>query len=141
MSNNLITLPPSDFGLLLRTDFSDDSVWEIFCKQIEDNPLGIPATITILNDKKYAGLALEQLPKFRLLQTAQAFVMLADKTCMMNSEHPALCVDLNTEYLRTFRIIPAEIAAIAANLGLANMDFFEIADYVDADGVFRGFKE
>jgi hypothetical protein len=27
-----------------------------------------------------------------------------------------------------------------ANLSLANMDFFEFADAVDPDGIFRGFE-
>jgi hypothetical protein len=35
--------------------------------------------------------------------------------------------------------LPSQIQAIENNLSIANMDFEDFADSVDADGVFRGF--
>jgi hypothetical protein len=42
---------------------------------------------------------------------------------------------------RTFRVIPSEMWSVENNLSVANMDFYEFADNVDLDGVFRGFPE
>jgi len=49
--------------------------------------------------------------------------------------------DFNTFPGRTFRCVVDEVASIEANLSIANMDFHEFADSVEADGVFRGFPE
>ncbi len=48
--------------------------------------------------------------------------------------------EFNTFPGRTFRTTIPEIASIEANLAIANMDFFEFADNVQPDGVFRGFE-
>ena len=48
-------------------------------------------------------------------------------------------VDLYDEPGRTFRVIPRELWGVENNLSLANMDYSDFADNVDADGVFRGF--
>jgi hypothetical protein len=50
-----------------------------------------------------------------------------------------LVVDLFEEPGRTFRAVPSAIQSIENNLSIANMDFWEFADNVDAAGVFRGF--
>jgi len=52
-----------------------------------------------------------------------------------------LVIDLYADRGRTFRAIPSQIQGIKNNLSIANMDFFEFADNVDADGIFRGFPE
>jgi hypothetical protein len=48
-------------------------------------------------------------------------------------------MDLCNRRGRTFRAIPSQIQGIENNLSIANMDFYEFADWVDEDGVFRGF--
>jgi hypothetical protein len=50
-------------------------------------------------------------------------------------------VDLFEEPGRAFRLIPSEMWAVENNLSIANMDFAEFADAVDADDVFRGFSQ
>jgi hypothetical protein len=50
-----------------------------------------------------------------------------------------LVIDLLHEPGRTFRAAPSEVQSIENNLSLANMDFFEFAESVGPDGVFRGF--
>ena len=54
---------------------------------------------------------------------------------------PILVVDLRRERGRGFRAIPSTIQSIENNLSIANMDFFEFANAVDEDGVFRGFRK
>lgn len=58
---------------------------------------------------------------------------------MTEPEHTLACVDLWRERGQSFRVTPAEVAAAQNNLEIANMDFYEFADHVDRDGVFRGF--
>lgn len=58
---------------------------------------------------------------------------------MADPEHALLAVDLYDEPGRTFRVPPRWFADISANLCLANMDFYEFADAVDASGTYRGF--
>ena len=49
--------------------------------------------------------------------------------------------ELSDSYLgRSFRCVAGEVASIAANLAIANMDFSDFADSVEDDGVFRGFE-
>ena len=72
---------------------------------------------------------------------APRFVFIVDRTTFTNPEQPVLVVDLCNELGRTFRIIPSEMWGVENNLSLSNMDFFEFADNVDADGVFRGFSQ
>jgi hypothetical protein len=69
---------------------------------------------------------------------------LVDHTTIASPEMPVLLVDLNElneQYGRTMRVIPAELPSIEVNLSLANMDFFDFADSADEDGVFRGFPK
>ncbi|MFD6753531.1 DUF6924 domain-containing protein [Micromonospora gifhornensis] len=41
---------------------------------------------------------------------------------------------------RTFRVPPRWYAEVSANLSIANMDFADFADSVDASGAFQGFE-
>jgi hypothetical protein len=51
-----------------------------------------------------------------------------------------LVVNLFVPRGRSFRVVPAQLWSVQANLSLANMDWEEFADAVDDDGVFRGFE-
>ena len=136
----MIILPESEYELFIRTDFSNTSVWEEICTKVNDNELGIPPMVTFIDDKQFNELKPENLPRFNVDQLKHTFAFLIDKESILNHEHPILCVDLNDEYGKSFRVLPSEICSVAANLGLANMDFFEFSDNVDNDGIFRGFK-
>jgi hypothetical protein len=59
---------------------------------------------------------------------------------MTHEEHPVAVVDLWHRPGRTFRVIPSQMWSIENNLSISNMDFFEFADAVDDDGIFRGFR-
>jgi hypothetical protein len=60
-------------------------------------------------------------------------------TATQHPDFPILVMDLHHERGRTFRAIPSQIQGIENNLSIENMDFFEFADNVEEDGVFRGF--
>ena len=59
---------------------------------------------------------------------------------MAPPDYPILVVNLNKrDDSGPFRSVPREIASLEANLSLANMDFYELAESAGADGVFQGF--
>ena len=70
-----------------------------------------------------------------------SFVFVVDREAVSNPEFPILVVNLRRDHGRVFRAIPSTIQSIENNLSIANMSFFEFANAVDADGVFRGFAE
>jgi len=69
------------------------------------------------------------------------FLMVVDADTLRLPEYPILVIALRRERGRSFRAIPSEIQDIENNLSIANMDFADFADCVDADGVYRGFPE
>ena len=128
-------------ALVIRTDFSDQRTWDALRGAIAApvGDFGFLADVEFVDDRKHAGRGTRQLLESFPEDGAQGFVIVADSTTMSQPEHPLLIVDLHTERGREFRAIPSAIQAIENNLSLANMDFAEFADSVDADGVFRGF--
>lgn len=136
----MIILPEAEFELFVRTDFSNASAWEEICDQVNDNDYGIPPMVAFIDDIQFNELKPGNLPRFDVDQLKHTFIFIIDEESILNHEHPVLCIDLNKEYGRSFRVLPSEVAAIAANLNLANMDFAEFADHVDDDGIFRDFK-
>ena len=59
---------------------------------------------------------------------------------LTHPEFPILVVDLYASRGREFRALPTQVQAIQNNLSIANMDFADFAEAVDADGIFRGFS-
>jgi hypothetical protein len=125
---------------VIRTDFADDLAWEAVCAalRVPDPEFALVANVVCVNDPRYAGLTVDQLTTLVPKGPLQ-FMLVADQLALTHSEHPLLVVDLDDEPGRAFRAIPSEICLIEANLSIANMDFFEFADAVDSDGIFRGF--
>ena len=70
-----------------------------------------------------------------------SILLVADHRALSDPEHPVLVVDVTTSPVRTFRVVPQEVWSVENNLSLANMDFDEFLLAVDADGVFRRFRE
>src|SRR5258706_2523467 len=158
-------LPETEDTLLVRTDFSDEGVWETICSEARmmdpdvrkalefsnertraaGQPTGRPleelgTPLHIINDQDCADATCEQVLSLLPPDSVHGFLFIADKVCMECSDHPLLVVDLYHERGRAFRAIPNQIFGIQSNLSLANMGWEEFADNVDDDGVFRGFK-
>jgi hypothetical protein len=133
--------PKSDNSLLIRTDFSDDAAWEALCEaSVEpDEEEGFQAHLDFISDRAYEGLTIEQLVAMCPKGGSHTYMFLADGRAQSDPEQPILVVDLYTEPGRSFRVIPREMWGVENNLSIANMDFEEFADCVDADGIFRGF--
>ncbi|WP_345443221.1 DUF6924 domain-containing protein [Actinoallomurus vinaceus] len=143
------TLPVTECMLVVRTDFSDQGAWEAVRAAIgepgedgylEDYMYGVE----FVDDVGYRDISGEEL--LRLIPEGYDASILAvvDETTIRSPEMPLVLVDLNElneEYGRAMRVIPAELPSIEVNLHIGNMDFFEFADNADEDGVFRGFPE
>lgn len=142
-------LPLTEAMAVIRTDFSDQATWEAVRAAIAEldddgDVSGYMHAPQFLDDEAYRDLSVEQI--LALIPDGYESPLLAvvDKTTITSPEMPIVLIDLNElneEYGRTMRVIPAELPSIEVNLSLANMDFFEFADSADEDGVFRGSPE
>jgi hypothetical protein len=134
-------LPHGQVALVVRTDFSDDGVWEaIGAAILQLTEEGFGAQVDFVDDATYRGVTKEQL--LGLVPGGDQrpfFFMIVDEVTVRSPEHPILVVDLWREPGREFRAVPAAVQSVENNLSIANMDFAEFADAVDDDGVFRGF--
>jgi hypothetical protein len=129
-----LPIPPEFHALVVRTDFTDDAAWLDVCELIEASDCeGYTPTLLRVEDLAYDGASVADL----LRNPGLEYAFVVDSRTIADPERPVLVVDVESE--QTFRTIPAEVCAIDANLGIANMDFEEFAGAVDPDGVFRGF--
>ncbi len=132
-------IPVTRETLVLRTDFTDDAAWLSICAAIK-KPVGeFRAYVDCVSDSEFAGITVSQILSLDPQSSGHIFMFIVDQRTLSDADHPILVVDLVTEPGRTFRVIPSQMYGVEANLSLANMDFEEFANAVDADGVFRGF--
>ncbi len=94
-----------------------------------------------MDDREFRGLTKEQLLDRVPNDYRHTFLLVVDTTATQHPELALLVLDLYADRGRAFRAIPSQIQAIENNLSIANMSFFEFADNVDEDGVFRGFPD
>lgn len=131
---------PEDLtSLVLRTDFSDDKVWETVQTAIASSYAHRCATF--VSDPAYSGVDMQTLidaDSSAEEDDKVVYLFLADAVTMADGEHPLLTVDLMDKPARTFRVPPRWFADVSANLCIANLDFDEFADAVDAYGTYRG---
>jgi uncharacterized protein YbcV (DUF1398 family) len=130
-------------ALVLRTDFSNQAVWERICGIIQ-KPVGIfrfRANVEFVDAVEYAGLTKDQLLELIPKDYSHTFIIVIDRTAVSLPDHPLLIVDLYERSGREFRAVPSQIQGIENNLSIANMDFEEFAESVDESGVFRGFPK
>ncbi len=138
----MTSLPqPDDLtSLVLRTDFSDDTAWEVLQVAIDSSDGYRNATY--VSDPAFAGVTVQALVDADAAASDDdklTYIFLADATTLTDDEHRLLAVDLYTEPGRRFRLPPRWYADVSANLTIANMDFAEFADATDGSGTFRGF--
>lgn len=153
-------MPQSDKTLLIRTDFSNDKVWEDVrslaskpgpdfqealglisdAQEAASDPLDeIETNLDIVDDRDFDGATVEELLKGLGDDGHQAVLIVVDQAAIHDPEHPVLIVDLLTERGRTFRALPSCVFEIESNLSIGNMDWEEFVNGVDDTGVYRGF--
>ncbi|MFE9627343.1 DUF6924 domain-containing protein [Streptomyces sp. NPDC006527] len=130
---------PDDLtSLVLRTDFADDAAWDALCAVFDEDHA------TFVSDPRYADVSIPALiHEDNAAGEAEQLVhlFLADAAALADPRHHLLALDLYDEPGRTFRVPPEWFAEISANLCIANLDFEDFADCVDATGTFRGFPD
>jgi hypothetical protein len=136
-------LPKSANPLVIRTCFENHAAWETVCGLIRA-PQYFTSDPFYANVELFDAVEFENLTPEDLLECVtdvypHSFLLVVDCVTITPPEFPVLVIDLYAERGRNFRAIPSQIQAIENNLSIANMDFFEFADSVDADGIFRGF--
>jgi len=136
-------IPETENALVLRTDFSNQAVWETVTGIIQ-TPVGIfgfLANVKFLDDLEYAGLTKDQLLELIPKDYSHSFIIVVDRTAISLPDYPLLIVDLYERSGREFRAVPSQIQGIENNLSIANMDFEEFAGAADESGIFRGFPK
>lgn len=135
-------LPNSKDVIVLRTDFTNDASWMKICKRIQtpDKQFGFLANIEFINDTIFKSYSMKDLLNDTIQQYKHSFIFIIDSTTISNSESPILCVNLNTDKGKHFRVIPSLLWGVENNLSLANLDFEDFTNSVDSNGIFRGFK-
>jgi len=140
----MASLPLSNFALLVRTDFSDESSWDRLCAEIVvPSEEGFLANLKLVSDASFAGVDWEEV-KAGVPQNEHGsmIVLIADATTLGSPDHPVLVVDLmdfQGQSLEPFRCIPSELWGVENNLNIANMDWEDFAGASDEHRVFRGF--
>jgi hypothetical protein len=135
-------LPKSQDTLVLRTDFTNDSAWESLCTHLIRPVDDCSAYVQLHSNAQYDGITVAQILELNDtdVDNGPSFMFVVDATAIEHPEQAFLVIDLHDEPGRTFRAIPSVAGAVENNLSIGNMDFWEFADAVDADGIFRGFK-
>jgi hypothetical protein len=129
---------PED-AIVVRTDFSDEAAWARLRNEIETLFGEFRDYVSFVSDPDFDGLDISTLTSLGQRNPYWSCLFVVDRVSLTDVEHPILVLDLGEEPERPFRVIPREMKSIADNLAIANMDFYEFAESVDADGVFRGF--
>lgn len=126
---------------LIRADFTDPDGWQDIRRALGADRTGhddrdeAQIDFGVVDDRDFDGLTAAGL--LGLEPYAGGQYLLVDRATVAHPEHPVLAVDVGTG--RSFRLIPGCVPGFAVDMLLGNMDFDDVADGVDADGVFHGF--
>jgi len=142
---------------VVRTDFSNETAWRDL-QQAVAAPQREPGTdleflahVQFVDEQKSRGLTPEQIVRELPADYGFEFLFVADAATFRSAERPLLVVGFQAigrssdggrgerKEIQSFRAIPAMIQSIENNLSIANMDYADFANSVQADGVFRGF--
>jgi hypothetical protein len=133
-------IPNTDDPVVLRADFTDQAAWEAICTAIREPQEYFVFQMEFLNDTDYSGITKDQLLALIPKNYNHFIIMVVDQTAISQADHPILVVEVFEGSGNEFRAIPSEIQGIENNLSIGNMSFYEFADQVGEDGVFRGFS-
>jgi hypothetical protein len=138
-------LPITQHPLVIRTDYDGQHVWERICELIRapvrNGGDTFYAQVDFLDAGELRNLLEEDLLARVPADYPHSFLFVVDQLAIRHQDFPILVIDLHYERGRAFRAVPSQIQGIENNLSIANMSFFEFADNVDTDGVFRGFPD
>ncbi len=151
--------PPIDLGdygkfdaLVIRTDYSEDAAWRLVVAMLRRPRNGFGSSCHFLDNPAWEGAGVEEVLA-ALPETPPEAVFLAD-AATMRDEHTLLAVntalfdDKDDEehgaedgVTLLFRILPAAVAEMHANLAVANIAFYGFwqSARCDPHQIHRGF--
>jgi hypothetical protein len=138
-----MTSLPND-SVLVRTWFSNDLAWQQL-KAAVATPTADGFLGRIVEDREYEGIDGEALRDATPGDHALVS-FIADEQTLTAEGWPILVVWVlggdsdEGRGLEPFRVIASELSSVENNLNEGNMDWDEIRNAADADGVFRGFR-
>lgn len=138
----------------MRNDFSDDHAWEWIAAEIVSayQPNFDPTTdnavemlndrFDVLDDHSLYGSTGEQIAATVTRdyphESGHPAFFVVDSRSIHDNKHPVVVVSKNErDVARVFRCLQNLVYMITSNLDLANLDFDELAQSADPDGVVR----
>jgi hypothetical protein len=137
--NAMTTLLRTKSPLVIRTDFSNQAIWEKIRDALGAHVGDFHANVEMVDNAENKGVTKEQLLGLLSGSYAHSFMVIVDQTAVLNPDHPLLIVDLLGVFGREFRALPSAVQEIENNLSMTNMGFENLAGAVDGRGVFCGF--
>jgi hypothetical protein len=139
----MAALPDSEIYLLVRTWFGDDAGWDELCAvATEETDEGFLATVQIVDDPAFDGFTPEQLKASHPHRVDGWDVLyIADELAITHPGHPILLIRVGSVTDLPFRCRADLLYEVDANLSLANLDWDDFRDQVDADGVYGGMGD
>jgi hypothetical protein len=133
-------LPSVNGSLLVRTDFSEGSSWHSLVEEVmRETEDGFRAYVEVIDDSEFDGAEWADVKRnLPANDEGGAVLFVADTTALRTTGFPILVVYVFDDR-EPFRCVVTELWNVDNNLNLANMDWEDFADSVDANGVFRGF--
>ncbi|MGC4071597.1 MAG: hypothetical protein QM760_03635 [Nibricoccus sp.] len=119
---------------LLRVESWSDAV-----AAAKNPPSPFVAKLEFIVSPQYEGKSIDEIIALLPKDYPYTVVFLADERALEEKEFPFWCIDLLDEKKPRFRVEARQMASVANNLELANMDFIEFAEAAKKTGVFRGF--
>jgi hypothetical protein len=130
----------ADATLVVRTDYSDQAAWRTVMELLNAPQFGgLEPLNTFVDDPAWDGASVDEVLAVAP-DTSDGVVFLADAQTM-RVPYPLIAANQLTredcedddeyayqiEYGREFRVLPAGVSDVSANLSIANMDFPEFA--------------
>lgn len=128
---------PADRGsLLVRTDFSDQGTWEALQAAL-DTPAedGSLAHLSLVEQRRWDHASVDDLAA---AAPPHVLLAVADATTFSTPEMPLLVLERVDDRVRQVRVASRAVASVVVDLSTSSTDWEDVADGVDADGVFRG---
>lgn len=135
---------------MVRTDYSDNDAWLAVVELLDaETPFTDAPVNHFVDDPAWAAASVDEVLAGTPDESAVVFV--ADATAM-RAPYPLIAASTVTredcedddeyafemEYGREFRVLPAGVAEVHANLFIANCDFPDLAAQAQEDGYYRG---
>jgi hypothetical protein len=134
-------LPSTEASLLVRTDFSDGIAWEkTKAASLAESDDGYRAYLHVVDDATLGEATWQDLRRAILALERHASVLFVADSAALAGDHSIQVVDLSRASRPPFRCLAKELWGVDNNLNLANMEWEDFADNVEADGVYRGFS-